>query len=209
MRTACTVDLNGSPLSTRASRPAGIRQCQRTQVPTSLGNRNRVIPRCEFVIDHGLLTEVAELSIPFSNEVCGLIIGRAQGTGSYSYRVAELHFLHNLSTSGDQFVISPQEYDLAEQHTPPGEGVIGVFHTHPGTADPSPADRQTMSRLRMIWLIVGGRVSSNTCLPEWRVYESLTDRVMSMAGRIAEDSRSAKTMNADWDPTLIRLRGAV
>ena len=76
-------------------------------------------------------------------ECCGLVVNIGKRT---VYQLCR-----NISETGDQFIISPDDYAECEEK---GE-VIGVVHSHYGMPpDPSPADLVGCERSGLPWLIV-------------------------------------------------------
>jgi proteasome lid subunit RPN8/RPN11 len=85
-------------------------------------------------------------------EVCGFLVGRAVNDDAHVTRVV---CGSNIDYQPDRFAISPREYNQLAAALPPGEDVVGIFHSHGGEPLPSPDDLSNMRHERFIWLIIG------------------------------------------------------
>jgi proteasome lid subunit RPN8/RPN11 len=149
------------------------------------------------------LGEIERLTAGDVREACGLMIGPKPLLGTGSFTVTELHLLHNLSNTRDQFVIAPREYEQAARCLAPSETILGVFHTHVGPVDASWADRQVMCRTHMLWLIVSRSKAGR--FHELRAFDSLTGAIRPLSLRVDLTRRPVKRQRASWDPSLARV----
>jgi [CysO sulfur-carrier protein]-S-L-cysteine hydrolase len=83
------------------------------------------------------------------NESCAFLLGSSDST-----TVVEILQMNNADSSPYTFSIEPAEllkaYDTAEKR---GLNVMGIFHSHPGKATPSPTDMKYMRLNPVAWLI--------------------------------------------------------
>ena len=95
------------------------------------------------------LAGIAKKSLP--NESCAFLLGKDVENESV---VVEVMPMRNSVQSPISFSIEPEElleaYGLAEKR---GLQVIGIFHSHPGTASPSSTDKKFMEINPVVWLI--------------------------------------------------------
>ena len=92
-------------------------------------------------------------------ECCGLLVGSADGAGAW--RVRRVVASRNLAPADrcDRFEIDPALYlDLQRQLRGSGEGILGIYHSHPdGAPAPSATDLESAWEPGLVWLIVAVR----------------------------------------------------
>lgn len=99
------------------------------------------------------LPRLADVALP--REACGLIVGRAE---EGSVRVTGFAPSRNLAAAADAFEIDTALHlALQRRLRMRGEGVVGVWHSHPsGAALPSARDAAGAWQDELIWLITAG-----------------------------------------------------
>jgi len=113
----------------------------------------------KLVIQERLLEELkqfAEKAKP--NESCALIIGKKPALSSRYVVASKTILTDNVSSNPSvQFEINPEDllkaYNYADSTK---QAIIGVFHSHPAPAAPSPTDIQNMKINPCVWIILGG-----------------------------------------------------
>lgn len=99
------------------------------------------------------LPRVADVALP--REACGLLVGR---TDEGSVRITGFAPSRNLAAAPDAFEIDTSFHlGLQRRLRARGEGVVGVWHSHPsGAALPSARDAAGAWQDGLIWLITAG-----------------------------------------------------
>jgi proteasome lid subunit RPN8/RPN11 len=87
-----------------------------------------------------------------SSESCGLITGHAS---EKRLRVHDLVPCENLSGLDTEFIISPRDFLRVARSTQSPMRVVGIYHSHFGSARPSEADKRGIRLHDFVWLIVG------------------------------------------------------
>lgn len=98
----------------------------------------------------GLLAREILRSNP--SEICGLLFGRIR---THRACVEGVIFCRNLAFADDEFIVYPIDIDHATRRIPAGRSLLGIVHSHSGSARASTADRRCMKLHRYFWLIVG------------------------------------------------------
>ena len=98
-------------------------------------------------------------------EACGFL------AGSFDRRAAKAErciILKNIAASADRFVLDPMECGRVRQNLQGNEEIVGFFHSHAKSPEPSGLDKINMRFLPLVWLIVGwvesGVASEGNCL---------------------------------------------
>lgn len=85
-------------------------------------------------------------------EACGLLVGKYLDS---VVEVSDVMPVRNQSMSEVRFSIDPivmfKAFKKAEEN---GETIVGVYHSHPHTAEPSPLDTAYMTDTSYVWIIV-------------------------------------------------------
>ncbi|MEA2563475.1 MAG: [CysO sulfur-carrier protein]-S-L-cysteine hydrolase [Acidobacteriota bacterium] len=118
-------------------------------------------------------------------ESCGLLVGRSHGR---QVVVGWFAFCANLSHDPDEFILAPQDHHRIVAELAGDETVVGIFHSHRGSAAPSSADAQNMKFHDLPWLIFGNTSSASLGDLVCRAY--LLDergRVVEVKIRLAEE----------------------
>jgi len=116
------------------------------------------------------LRKIIEESIKnLSMEICGLLMGKIDNKTAVIKRIK---FTPNISESPIRFKIDPltlyETYMEAEKR---GEEVVGIFHSHPSSSQPSALDIEYMQVNPVVWLIVGVRGKENYEISAWQLFE--------------------------------------
>ena len=91
------------------------------------------------------LEQFALASFPF--EACALLLGKGLS-------VQKVIQMRNSDASALTFSIAPQDLlDAYENAARLGYQIVGIFHSHPGPADPSSTDIKYMEINPVVWLI--------------------------------------------------------
>ena len=99
--------------------------------------------------DRRLLYNLVEASRP--KEACAFLLGRSSGEG---FVVLKIIPASNVLDSVVAFKVDPLEvFKIFNEADMLGLEVIGVFHSHPASAEPSHIDLRYMRSNPMVWLI--------------------------------------------------------
>ncbi len=102
-------------------------------------------------------------------EICGLLIGKIENKTAI---VKKIKFTPNVSESPILFTIDPltlyETYMEAEKR---GEEIIGIFHSHPSSSQPSAIDIEYMKLNPIVWLIIGIRNKEHYEVSAWQLFE--------------------------------------
>ena len=94
-------------------------------------------------------------------EICGLLLGNVEGDVGV---VEEIKFGKNIKSSTVEFEIDPTDlYKILTYAEKKGLEVVGMFHSHPASAQPSKLDLKGMQLWPIPWLIVGSIDGSYDC----------------------------------------------
>lgn len=85
-------------------------------------------------------------------ESCGLIVGFLGGP---DICVHDLIVCDNLATVPDEFMLSPRDYSNVAARLSGSLTIVGVFHSHPGSAEASGVDARSIRLHPLVWLIIG------------------------------------------------------
>jgi len=94
-------------------------------------------------------------------EICGLLLGNVEGDVGV---VEEIKFGKNIKSSTVEFEIDPTDlYKILTYAEKKGLEVVGMFHSHPASAQPSKLDLKGMQLWPIPWLIVSSIDGSYDC----------------------------------------------
>ncbi len=100
------------------------------------------------------LKEIVKESIKNPDiEICGLLIGLVKDKVAIVKRVK---FTPNVAESSIRFLIDPMIlYETYMEAEKEGEEIVGIFHSHPASSQPSAIDIEYMEINPVVWLIIG------------------------------------------------------
>jgi proteasome lid subunit RPN8/RPN11 len=109
--------------------------------------------------------------------------------------VRDLVVCDNLAVVPDEFILSPRDYSGVSARLRGPETIVGVFHSHLGTAEASGADARGIRLHRLVWLIVG----NTRCLSirRWKYAAYMMGRRGDLV-RLPVRWRSVKLGSAPW-----------
>ena len=85
-------------------------------------------------------------------EACGLLVGRFRDD---RVQVSDVMPVRNQSMSAMRFSIDPVEmFKALKKVEGAGETIVGVYHSHPRSVEPSATDVSYMKDTSYVWLIV-------------------------------------------------------
>jgi proteasome lid subunit RPN8/RPN11 len=123
---------------------------------------------------------------PHSRERCGVLVGKRNELATEVWRTLEARNTYRLPC---QFGISADEHDRLQRACASAERIVGIFHTHLATTEPSVSDISNMRLYPYIWLIVshGGPQS-------WRSYVWRHDQLREVAVLFADVASPAEVL---------------
>jgi proteasome lid subunit RPN8/RPN11 len=91
-----------------------------------------------------------EMRMP--EEACGLLVGRYTDS---AVEVSDVMPVRNMSMSRVRFAVDPMEmFKGLKKAGEQGETIVGVYHSHPSSREPSTVDQKYMAGTCYVWLIV-------------------------------------------------------
>src|SRR6516225_7236914 len=99
------------------------------------------------------------------SEICGFLLGNRSAECLY---VATVRPAENLYHSRTGFAISQSDYDNAWSAATDRLAVVGLYHSHYGSAHLSCLDRHNIALTSLVWLVVGLRGGVECSIAEWR-----------------------------------------
>jgi proteasome lid subunit RPN8/RPN11 len=104
------------------------------------------------------------LSSTSTRECCGFLVGNQSGATIIVCSVIEARNAYEFPLA---FGISPEEHQRCRLCCPPGEHIVGLYHTHLAHSWPSALDIRNMGLYPYVWLVLNHRDKSRTA---WRCY---------------------------------------
>lgn len=145
--------------------------------------KTREIPKAaaqisRLLIDTSTLTLLEEKMIDRGRyERCGFLLGTLSEDSAL---VKKAIFMRNTAELGDYFSINPLEQARVFRASTESEQVLGIFHSHRKSPEPSPKDIENMSLFPFIWLIFGytdKRSSKELCRVAWRQINGRVEKI--------------------------------
>jgi proteasome lid subunit RPN8/RPN11 len=104
-------------------------------------------------------------------EVCGFLCGGITPSSTF---VTSARPCENIYHATDRFAISGQDYLAALGGAEPNRRVVGVYHTHYGSAQTSVLDRHSIRLSPLVWVIIG--ISQEVIGPmyDWKAFGTLS-----------------------------------
>ena len=124
----------------------------------------------KIVIPRNYLGKIVEEALKTPNiEICGLLIGVVKNKVVI---VKRIKFTPNVAKSSIRFSIDPKIlYETYMEVEKIGEDIVGIFHSHPASPQPSAIDIEYMEINPVVWLIIGVLREENYEIAAWQFFE--------------------------------------
>jgi proteasome lid subunit RPN8/RPN11 len=109
-----------------------------------------------------------------NREICGFLLGYRRDKRIH---VDGIRLTENIYRDRNSFAISQKEYDAALKTASAGAWVVGIYHSHYGSADMSCADRKNIKLHPFVWLIVGIAGQPGDYIYNWKCFKQNNDRI--------------------------------
>jgi proteasome lid subunit RPN8/RPN11 len=111
-------------------------------------------------------TAVAEAK---DREICGFLIGHRSSQSVYVETARRAVNIYNSRTS---FAISPSEYAAVLAERKHCREVVGIYHSHYGSAHLSWLDKQNIVVTPLLWLVVAVQEKEDGEITDWRAFKA-------------------------------------